>query len=174
MPLTLSHFMSQSTHVSAGQCWEGNQFYVLTVSQYDPTKPTEEAMDESERMKDRDYLLNSMTGGRHSDLDGQAWSGITLEDIVVSSYYGYLNNGNRNGYNISLDDSNGQVDLLMFESGIRTPGFFSLPVCTNMWTLMANLVEGREDEPDFPCGAVVEKPIPGDMSKEAKYFEGIK
>ncbi|KAK1499462.1 hypothetical protein CCUS01_00186 [Colletotrichum cuscutae] len=155
MPNTLNPYMTQETHDKAGVCWNGNQFYVLTVGTY-----RVDVQADTPGLPDSDPPFQLMAGATHDVLDGKNWGGITLEDIVISSYGGYLNNGNRNGYTVSLDDSAGGVDQLMWTGGVQTPGFFSLPVCTSLWNTLMNIAGSQVGKDNYPCGVVVEKTYP--------------
>lgn len=154
MPKTLDPYMDQETHEKTGVCWLGNQFYVLRVGSHNvhvkTNTPGLPLLPHSDRPFQR------LSGGTHDVLNGTHWGGITLDDIVISSYSGYLNNGNRNGYNITMDDSQGAVDQLMFARGVQTPGFFSLPVCTNLWTTIMQIAKGSRTSEHYPCGVEVE------------------
>ncbi|CCF36527.1 hypothetical protein CH063_08081 [Colletotrichum higginsianum] len=155
LPETLDPFMTQDTHKKAGVCWNGNQFYVLSVG----TDGVDVQAD-TPGLPRSDPPFQLLSGGTNDVLDGKNWAGITLEDIVVSSYSGYLKNGNRNGYNVSFDDSDGTVDELMLADGVRTPGFFSLPVCTNVWNTLMQIAGSPRDKNYYPCGVEVEKTFP--------------
>ncbi|KZL64404.1 glucan endo-1,3-alpha-glucosidase agn1 [Colletotrichum tofieldiae] len=155
MPKTLHPYMTQETHNKTGVCWNGNQFYVLTVGTY-----RVDVQDDTPGLPDSEPPFQPMSGGTHDVLDGKSWGGITLEDIVISSYSGYLNNGNRNGFNLSLDDSGGAVDQLILAGGIQTPGFFSLPVCTSLWNTLMQIAGSPTDKNYYPCGVEVEKTYP--------------
>ncbi|KAL8712542.1 MAG: hypothetical protein Q9225_006925 [Loekoesia sp. 1 TL-2023] len=65
-------------------------------------------------------------------LDGKQWGGVLVDDITISSFVGYQLNGNKNGYvmpeNSRFTDMNENADY-PYQAGIRTPGFFSIPVC---------------------------------------------
>jgi hypothetical protein len=41
--------------------------------------------------------FTTLKGGNNETLDGERW-GISLEDIIASSWSGFLKNGKRNGY----------------------------------------------------------------------------
>ncbi|OLN81958.1 hypothetical protein CCHL11_08618 [Colletotrichum chlorophyti] len=155
MPKTLHPYMTQETHEKTGVCWNGNQFYVLTVGTY-----RVDVQGDTPGLPDSEPPFQPMAGGTHDVLDGKSWGGITLEDIVISSYSGYLNNGNRNGFQMSFDDSDGAVDQLMFSGGVRTPGFFSLPVCTSLWNTLMQIAGSPEGKNYYPCGVEVEKTYP--------------
>ncbi|KAL0937981.1 uncharacterized protein CTRU02_207712 [Colletotrichum truncatum] len=152
MPKTLDPYMTQKTHEKTGVCWNGNQFYVLTVGTY-----RVDVQVDTPGLPDSDPPFQAMDSANHDVLDGEKWGGITLDDVVISSYSGYLNNGNRNGYNLTLDDTNGAVDQLMWSGGVRTPGFFALPVCTSLWNTLMQIAGSPEDKPDYPCGVQVER-----------------
>ncbi|KAK1595563.1 dUTPase [Colletotrichum navitas] len=154
MPKTLHPYMTQDTHEKAGVCWLGNQFYVLTVG-----VDSVNVQDNTPGLPDSEPPFQVLSGGTRDVLDGTHWGGITLEDIVISSFTGYQLNGNRNGYNITLDDSQGAVNQLMFAKGVQTPGFFSLPVCTNLWNTLIQISGGPSNREHYPCGVEVERPI---------------
>ncbi|KAJ0285669.1 hypothetical protein CBS470a_006269 [Colletotrichum nupharicola] len=156
MPKTLDPYMDEDTHKKAGVCWNGNQFYVLTIGKY----PDVDVQADTPGLPDSDPPFQLLAGGTHDILDGKSWGGITLDDIVISSYGGYLANGNRNGYNMSLDTNSGPVDELMLSGGVRTPGFFTLPVCTSIWNTLMNVAGSIEGKNFYPCGVVVEKTYP--------------
>ena len=68
-----------------------------------------------------------------TQLDGTAWGGVTLDDMVISSYQGYKLNKNQNGYVMpelskAVDGEGAQGDFI-YQNGIQTPGFFSFPIC---------------------------------------------
>ncbi|KAK1991283.1 hypothetical protein LX36DRAFT_704785 [Colletotrichum falcatum] len=152
LPKTLHPYMTQETHDKTGVCWLGNQFYVLTVG-----SANVDVQEDTPGLPDSDPPFQALSGGTHDVLDGKHWGGITLEDMVVSSYTGYLANGNRNGYNITMDDSRGAVDRLMFAQGVRTPGFFSLPVCTSLWNTLMQISGSQNGKEHYPCGIAVER-----------------
>ncbi|TLD33742.1 hypothetical protein PspLS_00225, partial [Pyricularia sp. CBS 133598] len=155
IPKTLEPYMDEETHKKTGVCWLGNQFYVLTVgSDNVKVKTKTPGLHGSHRP------FQALSGGTHDVLDGKHWGGVTLEDIVISSYTGYSTNGNQNGYNITMDDSQGAVDQLMFAKGVQTPGFFSLPVCTNLWTTMMQIAKSPRTSEHYPCGVEVESTNP--------------
>ncbi|TDZ24292.1 hypothetical protein Cob_v003016 [Colletotrichum orbiculare MAFF 240422] len=155
LPKTLDPWMTQDTHDKTGVCWNGNQFYVLTVGTY-----RVDVQGDVPSLPDSEPPFQPMAGGTKDVLDGKQWGGVTLDDVVVSAYGGYLRNGRRNGYNVTLDDSAGAVDELMWSAGVRTPGFFSLPVCTSVWNTLMNVAGTPADFPHYPCNVNVERTFP--------------
>ncbi|KAH7232750.1 hypothetical protein BKA59DRAFT_446239 [Fusarium tricinctum] len=101
-----------------------------------------------------DWKLNSLPGGTYDNLSGDEWGGVTLDDIVISSWDGYKLNGNKNGYQLPEDsdaiDGNGNVGNLLFEAGVRTPGFSTMPIC-DVNTLTQNLKNCNRNYEGFPC-----------------------
>ncbi|KAF7551533.1 hypothetical protein G7Z17_g4932 [Cylindrodendrum hubeiense] len=75
-----------------------------------------------------------LPGGTTDELDGTKWGGITIEDMVISAYEGWRLNGGKMGYEIpensKIIDGAGTEGGLIFENGVRTPGFVKLPICT--------------------------------------------
>ncbi|KAL8750132.1 MAG: hypothetical protein Q9199_007262, partial [Rusavskia elegans] len=65
-------------------------------------------------------------------LDGKQWGGVLVDDITISSFVGYQLNGNKNGYvmpeNSKFTDMRENAEY-PYQAGIRTPGFFGIPVC---------------------------------------------
>ncbi|KAJ5624260.1 hypothetical protein N7510_000569 [Penicillium lagena] len=96
------------------------------------------------------YPFQELAGGTSDVLDGTSWGGITIKDIIMSSYGGFLENGGKNGYSMP-DDSSLQIDDtwstiqdggLPFIGGIQTPGFFNFTICLNATEAQNNAVEG--------------------------------
>ncbi|KPM40529.1 hypothetical protein AK830_g6050 [Neonectria ditissima] len=107
----------------------------------------------------------ALPGGEHDVLNGADWGGLTLDDIVISSYEGYRLNDYKNGYSIpensQIVDGTGSQGSLIMEMGIQTPGFMSLPICTpqklervsSKWN--ANVINGHAIDDlleQIPCG----------------------
>ncbi|KAJ5182928.1 hypothetical protein N7492_000544 [Penicillium capsulatum] len=76
-----------------------------------------------------------LKGGDKKTLDGEKW-GISLPDIINSTFGGFLQNGKKNGF--EMDKSRSSVTNMEWEvadtewsmyGGIRTPGFFNFTVC---------------------------------------------
>lgn len=145
--------MDQATHDQAGVCYNGNQFYVLTVGHYEDGV---DVQSDTPGYPGNTPPFQVLAGGTHEVLDGKNWGGITLDDMVISSYGGYLKNGNRNGYTISEDDNADSIDELMWAAGVQTPGFFNLPVCTSLWNTLMNVAGRPVTDPFWPCGVNVE------------------
>ncbi|KAL8690802.1 MAG: hypothetical protein Q9224_004319 [Gallowayella concinna] len=65
-------------------------------------------------------------------LDGTKWGGVRVDDITISSFVGFQLNGYKNGYvmpnNSRFTDMNENAEY-PYQAGIRTPGFFSIPIC---------------------------------------------
>ncbi|KAI4127036.1 MAG: hypothetical protein LQ338_003405 [Usnochroma carphineum] len=92
-------------------------------------------------------------------LDGKQWGGVLVDDINISAFVGYQLNGNKNGYEIPdnsrFTDMNENADY-PYQAGIRTPGFFSIPVC-DINTVFDVTVRNKGNEghknrcPTYPC-----------------------
>jgi len=101
------------------------------------------------------YAFETLPGGTNAMLNVY---GITLEDIAISSYQGYLLNGNKNGYEIpelsKFIDGQGLEGDLIFQNGIQTPGFFKLPICTDMYNTLVTIAFDNQGSngPNWPCG----------------------
>lgn len=90
---------------------------------------------------------------------GNPWGGVLTDDISISSFVGYQLNNNANGYvmpeNSRYTDEN-QNAAYPYQAGIRTPGFFSIPVC-DINTVFDVTVRNKGNEytenrcPTYPC-----------------------
>ncbi|MCJ1340922.1 hypothetical protein MMC09_006218 [Bachmanniomyces sp. S44760] len=98
--------------------------------------------------------------GQQKLTPGNPWGGVLTDDINISTWLGYVINGNQNGY-IMPDDSlftneTENADF-PFQAGIRTPGFFgNIPVCTYNDTLHSVSAWRKHklnqaDCPFYPC-----------------------
>lgn len=117
-------------------CYENKTFYVLNRKWFasdgicgirEPVVCGNGGPGESGR-----WRFSPLPGGTVDNLSGGQYSGVTLDDIVISSYDGFVINGNQNGYKMpnasKIIDNLGTEGDLILERGIRTPGFFSLPI----------------------------------------------
>ncbi|KAK7398639.1 hypothetical protein QQX98_011969 [Neonectria punicea] len=135
----LAGHIDDSTAAQTHVCYDNKIFYVVTP----------------EWTNNRgilvDWKLNSLPGGTYDNLKDGAWGGVTLDDIVISSWDGYKPNGNKNGYQIPDNseaiDGNGN---LIFEAGTRTPSFSSMQIC-DVATLESNLKYCNKNHEGFPC-----------------------
>ncbi|KAJ5515142.1 hypothetical protein N7463_004694 [Penicillium fimorum] len=96
------------------------------------------------------YMLSALPGGDHLTLDGTEWGGIIIEDIIESSVSGWAKHGNQNGY--PRPDVNSVVTTFGGDvPSVRTPGFFNLPVCTDVSVIRETLKHGDGNSPYWPC-----------------------
>ncbi|KAJ5389250.1 uncharacterized protein N7496_000318 [Penicillium cataractarum] len=84
---------------------------------------------------------NTLTG------DSGTWGGLTIDDIAISSYTGFMANGGQPGYqmpNTTNIIDNGQINTNPFplQDGVRTPGFFNIPTCT--FDTMFSMLETKD------------------------------
>ena len=133
-------YMSKNTLVGGYVCYNNDAFYVVNINTSPGMQPFE-----------------ALPGGNHQTLNGNDWGGVILEDIVQSSYQAYQLNGNANGYEMpalsKIIDGSGTEGDLVFENGIRTPGFFTLPICDDIQAA-SNTVEGGGAKGKYwPCDA---------------------
>ncbi|KAF2098078.1 hypothetical protein NA57DRAFT_57244 [Rhizodiscina lignyota] len=101
-------------------------------------------------------------GGTSQTLTGDrnTWGGLTIDDLIISSVEGWLQNGQKNGFTMaqpSFASANGQSNL-PFVDGVRTPGFVNIPVCaSNQWATDYGNPHGQHGSPNdpnfplFPC-----------------------
>ena len=147
--------MDQDTHTASNVCWNNMQYWVLTVNTNGVS-----IQGDTPALPDSQPPFISLPGGTNDVLDGNAYGGVTLQDIVISSWQAYENNGYKNGY--VLPQPSEWVSQLgetgsesIFQIGITTPGFFSLPVCTSLWNTLQNIggtfYRGDPNHPYWPC-----------------------
>ncbi|KAI5460174.1 hypothetical protein BGZ63DRAFT_455688 [Mariannaea sp. PMI_226] len=138
----LKDHMDDNTAAQTHVCYDNKIFYVVTP----------------EYTNNRGVLgkwkLNGLPGGTFDNLHGGNWGGVVLDDFVISSWDAYKLNGNKNGYqmpdNSQSVDGNGSVGDLIFEAGVRTPGFTTMNVC-DIPTLKHNLQFYSPSYNNFPC-----------------------
>jgi hypothetical protein len=77
--------------------------------------------------------FQELPGANFDNLNGANWGGVLVDDIVISSYQGYLLNGKKNGYQMPQDqmaiDGSGTLGNIILQNGIRTPVVFTIMVC---------------------------------------------
>ncbi|KAL8915642.1 MAG: hypothetical protein Q9172_006811 [Xanthocarpia lactea] len=92
-------------------------------------------------------------------LDGKQWGGVLVDDITISSFVGYQLNGNKNGYvmpeNSKFTDMRENAEY-PYQAGVRTPGFFSIPVCDIKTVFDVTVRDGGNKAsggrcPTYPC-----------------------
>jgi hypothetical protein len=101
------------------------------------------------------WEMQALPGGTTDDLTGKddAWGGTTLNDFVVSVYEGWKANGQKTGYKMPDDPTQGLSDKsnVLFDQGVQTAGFTQLPIC-DLKTVIDNLKRGPgKGLPGFPC-----------------------
>ncbi|KAJ5613080.1 hypothetical protein N7510_006274 [Penicillium lagena] len=133
-------YMSESTLVGSYVCYNNDAYYVVSINTSPGMQP-----------------FSGLPGGTHSTLDGTAYGGVILEDIVQSSYQAYQLNNNANGYKMpslsKVIDGQGTEGDVIFQNGIRTPGFFNLPICDDIATAAQNVENGAPGGDYWPCTA---------------------
>ncbi|CAL5868266.1 uncharacterized protein PFLUO_LOCUS2490 [Penicillium psychrofluorescens] len=133
-------YMSESTLVGGYVCYNNDAYYVVNINTSPGMQP-----------------FNGLPGGTHSTLDGTAYGGVILEDIVQSSYQAYQLNNNANGYKMpalsKVIDGQGTEGDVIFQNGILTPGFFNLPICDDIATAAQNVQNGSPGGDYWPCDA---------------------
>ncbi|KAH6995181.1 hypothetical protein EDB80DRAFT_897412 [Ilyonectria destructans] len=132
-------------------CYDGHTFFVGF-----PTFTGLSSDDNPERLR-----LWALPGGENDELDGSKWGGLTLEDLVISAFEGYKLNGYKNGYTAPSFDGTTEQATIMMEKGVRTPGFISLPICTEgrLYTEAKDYprthfhqIIGEDIPTTYPCG----------------------
>lgn len=129
-------------------CLDGVTYYVLGGYAMDPCHGLESCPDDGKA------YFNVLPGGSHDDLNGSRWGKIRLEDIVRSVRDGWVQNGNRNGFQVKteppMDDLAGFFDSLTWSS----PGHWQIPFCPkDRWDDIVRRVAGLDGVDKFwPCG----------------------
>jgi hypothetical protein len=64
------------------------------------------------------------------------WGNLSFSELIVSSYGGYVLNGNANGYSLQdssdgsyYTDGSGTKGTVPWTAGVETPGVFQVPMC---------------------------------------------
>ncbi|CAI7636615.1 unnamed protein product [Penicillium manginii] len=136
IPESASYLITDDTAVKTNVCYRGKIHYVLNAH----------------KNAGDSFRTMPLPGGDHTTLDGSAWGGIILEDIVESSVEGWIANNNHNGY------PRPDTDKIVTNFGsvvpsVRTAGFFNLPVCGNVSAINQSLQNGDGNSPYWPCDA---------------------
>ena len=146
---TVRDFISEDMFNKTNVCANGTLYFLLSANAgtwIDQNAPGWEGMDGP---------FIELPGGTNDVLDGTAFGGVTLSDIVISSYQGFQLNGYENGYqmpNLSrFVDGVGTEGDFVLENGIQTPGFFSIPICTNMFNTLMTIANEDTTEANYPC-----------------------
>ncbi|KAJ5169297.1 uncharacterized protein N7500_002080 [Penicillium coprophilum] len=136
IPESAGVFVPNTVSALINVCYKGKMHYLLNAHQKSGTG----------------FPATALPGGTRDTLDGKQFGGITIEDIVISSIDGWSNNNQTNGY------PRANIDGIVASFGgdivpsVRTPGFFSLPVCINGGVASQNIVYNRDTgSPYFPC-----------------------
>ncbi|KAJ5519173.1 Peptidoglycan-binding Lysin subgroup [Penicillium expansum] len=99
-----------------------------------------------------DSAFSSLKGVE--ELDGKAWSGLKVEDIIIGSVRTYKQNGNENGGGMADPTDSGTFEALK-QMDITTPGFMRLPVCSETLARTswenADKTEATRNKDGFPC-----------------------
>ncbi|KAJ5459504.1 uncharacterized protein N7458_001056 [Penicillium daleae] len=120
-PGDISFWITSDAVSKSKVCWNGNTLYVLGVSSSPDLLISQNQPDLGPGSP---APFVAIPGGTTDVLDGNSFGSVMLDDMVISAYSGYLQNGNRNGYQVP--SNGGSTDGLFFSGGIQTAGFFTL------------------------------------------------
>ncbi|KAF4920008.1 hypothetical protein CGCVW01_v007320 [Colletotrichum viniferum] len=144
-------FLPADSHERAAACYNGALFYLLDIR----NEGVELSIGQPSIKPSENNPLTALFGT--DTMDGKQWGGVTKEDIVAAVYGGWLEGGRMNN-NFSPDYTNIQPNEgspLWFGNGIRLPGYVKMPLCNNLYTIMANVAVGKpESDPSWPCAAL--------------------
>lgn len=108
-------------------------------------------------------LFQALPGGTADNFSEGKWSGVILDNFVISSVDAWNANGQKNGYSIPDDtsyaaqltdvDSN-NLDA-HFETILQVPGVYQIPICKGTdLPAITSRISGMEDVPSgdwWPC-----------------------
>ncbi|KAF2168013.1 glycoside hydrolase family 18 protein [Zasmidium cellare ATCC 36951] len=90
-----------------------------------------------------------------SALDGSAWGGVSISDLITVSVRTYIANGNSNTGQYA-DPTNSDTLSDLINQDITTPGYITLPVCTAdvAFTAWSTPSQVNTSDPAYPCVAL--------------------
>jgi hypothetical protein len=101
-------------------------------------------------------LFEPLPGGDFKTLSGGAWGGVRIDDIVIASHQGWVNNGNKNGWS-TPDFANaikgGASPFDLFANGIQTAGYNNIPFCSvdKLDDITGRIMASGTRGPYWPC-----------------------
>lgn len=153
MPKDLQKHMSSALYSSSQVCVNNQAFFLLNA-RYDPA-------DFADQIKPN-ATFSALPGGDLTTLKpANIFGGVTLSDLVISSFQGFQNNGNKNGFVVdpanTFVDGAGTQAPIAFQNGIQTPGYSTITVCDfgNIAAIQDQIRSRGEANPPplfFPCG----------------------
>lgn len=116
----LNSYMSDTTAAQTHVCYDGFTFFVVSPSFLNSGISLSGVPPSTQ--------FTALPGGTWDNMQNPFWAGLSLDDIVISSWEGYKKNGMKNGYSPNTSGLDSDTGIL-FGDGVQTPGFASLPVC---------------------------------------------
>ncbi|RAH64784.1 glycoside hydrolase family 18 protein [Aspergillus aculeatinus CBS 121060] len=154
----LSDYMTAATQEATYSCYNDKLYYLVRADGKWSGCPAEKKLGKradcpdcgtSECGEDATYFT---APPGLSSVGGDAWGGITLDDLIKGSVRTYVANGNANGGPVAnpLDQDTLQ-DLS--SQDITTPGYIRLPVCSPQvaWASWSNPSQSNASAPNYPC-----------------------
>jgi hypothetical protein len=145
-------YMTDQTAAQTHVCYGGYTFYVLNANRYNLNPCIAK---ECPPANNGNPPFEALPGGTFDVLSGGNFGGVTLDDIVISSYQGYQLNANQNGYQIpdlsKYTSGNGTEGDFIFQAGIQTPGFISLPICSDVAQTIRTITNSVPSGKFWPC-----------------------
>ncbi|KAK9364399.1 hypothetical protein V1509DRAFT_78068 [Lipomyces kononenkoae] len=85
-------------------------------------------------------------------LDGTAWGGLTIDDLIIGALATYAANGNANGGGLA-DASDPQTLSSLYDLNIQAPGVVTIPVCgaQEAWDNWGEYSLGHGMSAHYPC-----------------------
>ena len=145
----LEEYVSADTMAATGTCIDGKAYFLV--------HPDGDARSCECHYYDNPHCENVCTTSKFSappglgSLDGQAFGGISREDLIKGSLRTYLQNGGKNGGGAPDPRNQGTMaDLL--QADITTPGYMRLPVCSPEKAFVSwDTLHNRTSTDNWPC-----------------------
>ncbi|KAI5460680.1 hypothetical protein BGZ63DRAFT_425168 [Mariannaea sp. PMI_226] len=148
----LKNYMSDGTAAATHMCMNDKIYYLV-----DAKPPSDDPLSciSKPNLCEHKNLFNPLPGGSFDNLHGN-WGNVRVDDIVIASYQGWVNNGNKNGWTVpdfASAISGGASPFDLFANGIRTPGYNNIPFCSsdNFDDIITRILNGGSRGPYWPC-----------------------
>lgn len=132
--------MTDADSASTRACWNEKLVFLVNANEWDFFNQVH---------------FTPLPGVDSTNLSGDKWGGITIDDIVASAMTGYENAGNKNGYKSpNSEDIEKDSNADKYGKRIRYPGFFNIPVCDGLAKTKQAIVSNHHaNSPFWPCDA---------------------
>ncbi|KAK4496425.1 hypothetical protein PRZ48_012405 [Zasmidium cellare] len=146
----LGSYMSTATMEATAGCYDSKLYYLVYPKGGATTcMPSKREVDPpSPACVDRDFQPPPGI----SALDGSAWGGLTVNDLITGSVRTYIANGNSNTGQYA-DPTNADTLSDLINQDVTTPGYITLPVCTAdvAFAAWSTPRQVNTSDPAYPC-----------------------